>query len=61
MKNLLIRKAKIKDVEEIFKLGSKSKEFFVAENTGGFWTLWQLKNIISSKDDICLVAVYKKK
>jgi len=54
-----IRKATLKDVEQIYNLGARAQEFFVGETSGGFWSKRQLSNWVKSKDDICLVVVIK--
>lgn len=60
MNKLIIRKAQLEDLEKIYYYGSGAEEFFVGEETGGFWSKRQLRNWILSENDICLVAIYNK-
>lgn len=61
MKTLSIKKAAPSDIESIFKLGSATEEFSVAEKpeSGLFWSKKQLFRWIKSKEDLCLVAKIK--
>lgn len=61
MIDLQIRLAEERDINIIYRLGRQVDEFFVTEKTGGFWSKRQLRNWVLSKDDVCLVALFKKK
>lgn len=56
---MIIRKAKVSDVDFIYTVGKKVKEFQVDPKVGGFWSKKDIKNWILSKDDVCLIAEEK--
>lgn len=56
-----IRKARVKDVENIHKIGVSEKYFEIQEGITDFWDEIELKKWIQSKDDVCLVVEEEKK
>jgi N-acetylglutamate synthase-like GNAT family acetyltransferase len=57
---MIIRKAKVKDLDAIHDFGKKEKYFQVSEGVSGFWKKPQLKKWIKSKSDVFLVAEEEK-
>ena len=51
-----IRKAKLKDIEQLLKIGRKTEEFEMDKEESFFWSKEQLTNWIKSKDDVTLLA-----
>lgn len=58
---MIIRSARLEDINNIWKLGKNVSEFEIAENIVTFWPVSILKNCINKEDVLILVAELENK